>query len=75
MPKTIEAIYENGVFRPLEKVAVKEHEKITIIIPDSPEQANAEKYSLAGIVDIATDCFDTDLSTHHDRYLYGEIRG
>ena len=75
MPKTIEAIYENGVFKPLEKVAVKEHEKITIIIPDIPEHENAEPGSLAGVIDIATDCFDTDLSTHHDRYLYGEVKG
>jgi len=32
MPKIIEAIYENGVFRPLEKVDLKEGEKVRIII-------------------------------------------
>ncbi|MFO0794933.1 MAG: antitoxin family protein [Candidatus Brocadiaceae bacterium] len=32
MSKTIDAIYENGVFKPLQDVEVKEHEKVTIKI-------------------------------------------
>ena len=28
MPKVIEAIYENGVFKPLEKVDIEEHKRI-----------------------------------------------
>uniref|UniRef100_A0A7C3RBB2 Antitoxin n=1 Tax=Archaeoglobus fulgidus TaxID=2234 RepID=A0A7C3RBB2_ARCFL len=32
MPRIIEAIYENGVFKPLEKVDLKEGEKVRIII-------------------------------------------
>ncbi|MBI5102470.1 MAG: antitoxin family protein, partial [Nitrospirae bacterium] len=32
MPKVIDAIFENGVFRPLEKVHVPEHKKLKIII-------------------------------------------
>ncbi|MBI5195726.1 MAG: hypothetical protein HZA10_05355 [Nitrospirae bacterium] len=35
-------------------------------------QPNGKKCSLAGIIDIAKDCRDTDLSVHHDKYLYGE---
>lgn len=31
---------------------------------------NGKKCSLAGIIDIAKDCTDTDLSLHHDKYLY-----
>ncbi|MCX7817594.1 MAG: antitoxin family protein [Syntrophales bacterium] len=30
MPKIIEAIYENGVFKPLEKVELKEGEKVKL---------------------------------------------
>ena len=73
MPKVIEAIYENGVFKPLEKVDIEEHKKIKIILPSKIEYAPSEECTLEGIIDIAKDCFDTDLSTHHDRYLYGEI--
>jgi len=32
MPKVIEVIYENGVFKPLEKVELKEGEKMRIKI-------------------------------------------
>ena len=32
MPKTISAIYENGVFKPLEPILLKEHERVTLDI-------------------------------------------
>lgn len=32
MLKTINAIYENGVFKPLEPVSLKEHERVTLDI-------------------------------------------
>jgi len=32
MPKIIEAVYENGVFKPLEKVDLKEGEKVRLKI-------------------------------------------
>ena len=32
MPKVIEAIYENGVFKPLEKVDLKDGEKVKIFV-------------------------------------------
>ena len=32
MSTTIEAIYENGVFKPLQKIDVKEHERVEIRI-------------------------------------------
>ena len=32
MPKTIEAIYEDGVFKPLTKPRLKEHEKVELTI-------------------------------------------
>lgn len=36
------------------------------------KQTNGKSCTLIGIIDIAKDCSDTDLSTHHDKYLYGE---
>lgn len=32
MPQTINAIYENGVFKPLEPISLKEHERVTLDI-------------------------------------------
>lgn len=72
MSHVISAIYENGVFKPLEKVYVKEHKQVKIILENEAESTVQEESSLAGIIDIAKDCPDTDLSVHHDKYLYGE---
>lgn len=41
MPKIIEAIYENGVFKPTEHIDLPESYKIKIIIP---EIYNADQY-------------------------------
>ncbi|MEM3504818.1 MAG: antitoxin family protein [Archaeoglobaceae archaeon] len=35
MPKIIEAIYENGVFKPLEKVEIREGEKVRLRVEES----------------------------------------
>lgn len=72
MPRIIDAIFENGVFRPLEKVYVPEHKKLKLIIKNEAEAPVKKKSSLAGIIDIAKDCVDTDLSVNHDEYLYCE---
>ena len=34
MSKTIEAVYENGVFRPLEPVALPEGEHVYVTVPE-----------------------------------------
>ena len=72
MSKVINAIYEDGVFKPLEQVDIKEHKKVKIILATEIEYAITEECNLAGIIDVAKDCSDTDLSSHHDKYLYGE---
>ncbi len=38
MPKIIEAIYEDGVFKPLEKVDLKEGEKVKIKLSNVVER-------------------------------------
>ena len=35
MPKVIEAVYENGVFKPLEKIELKDGEKVRVEIKES----------------------------------------
>ena len=37
MPKSIEAIYEDGVFKPLNKINLKEHERVEIKIVSKDE--------------------------------------
>jgi len=72
MAKTIDAVFENGVFKPLEKVDIKEHERFQIIVKSKAKRIRGATGTLDDIIDIATDCPDTDLSIHHDKYLYGE---
>uniref|UniRef100_A0A7C3UJX0 Antitoxin n=1 Tax=Geoglobus ahangari TaxID=113653 RepID=A0A7C3UJX0_9EURY len=35
MPKIIEAVYENGVFKPLQKVDLKEGEKFRLVLREN----------------------------------------
>ncbi|MGI8410350.1 MAG: antitoxin family protein [Pyrinomonadaceae bacterium] len=62
----VEAIYENGVFRPLQKVDLEEGEKVEIIINLSLEKDPAET-----IPDLAIDTGISDFATNIDHYLYG----
>ncbi|MCY7376795.1 MAG: antitoxin family protein [Pyrinomonadaceae bacterium] len=62
----VEAIYENGVFRPVQKVDFQEGEKVEIIIKLPKEKDSAET-----IPDLAIDMEISDLATNVDYYLYG----
>ena len=73
MSKSIEAVYENGVFKPLKRVKLPEHKRFKIILESEAKPVTKKSCSLSGIIDIAKNCPDTDLSTRHDKYLYGEI--
>ena len=48
MPKTVEAIYENGVFKPLEKIDLKQHQKIEIFIKEKESVAKRSQGILKG---------------------------
>lgn len=38
MPKTIEAIFEGGVLKPMSPLNISEHKRATLIIEDEPEE-------------------------------------
>ncbi|MBA2495452.1 MAG: antitoxin family protein [Acidobacteria bacterium] len=65
---TIEAIYEKGVFRPIEKIELTEGErvKITVEVTVKPKKDVAEDFS-----DIAQETGISDLALNIDHYLYG----
>lgn len=46
MTKQVEAVYENGVLRPLEPLSLEEHQRVTVTV-------SAEEDSLASIIDLA----------------------
>ena len=70
MPKTVEAIYEDGVFKPLTKPRLKEHEKVELTIATQSETDEAVRNALS-IIGIGESPFK-DSSVKHDEYLYGQ---
>ena len=73
MQKTIDAIYEDGVFKPTKKVAIKEHTKLKLVVLKEDRDAGivAKKQSrallsLAGIWESGV----MNVSEEHDKYLY-----
>ena len=63
---TVEAIYEKGVFRPIQKVDFEEGEKVEMSIKIAVEKDSAEN-----ILDLAVDLGISDMATNVDHYLYG----
>lgn len=57
-----------------EEVAKATGEEFEVTLnPVKAEHLAGGECSLAGIIDIATDCTDRDISSHHDKYLYGAV--
>ncbi|OIO74456.1 MAG: hypothetical protein AUJ85_05575 [Elusimicrobia bacterium CG1_02_37_114] len=75
MAKTIAAIYENGIFKPLEKVRLHNHEKIQLIVLPNEERISelvkSQKRALRKYCGIGESGL-TDVSRNHDKYLYGK---
>jgi predicted DNA-binding antitoxin AbrB/MazE fold protein len=84
MKRDLKAIYENGVFRPLEPVECPEHERVTLRLVKDDEQETQEaviwenqrgelKVLLQKLAYIPTSGPADGLSNRdHDRILYGE---
>ncbi len=73
MSKSLKAVYENGIFRPLEPVELAEHQEVTVTVPDARGAAANHEiscYEIAqrlGIVGML-DHLPGDLSTNR-RYF------
>ncbi len=66
MTRTLEAVYEDGVFKPLEDPGLKDHQRVVIEIKDKPWERQPERPkqrtfgSAKGLIKIAED-FDEPL--------------
>jgi predicted DNA-binding antitoxin AbrB/MazE fold protein len=84
MKGDLKAIYENGVFRPLEPVDCPEHQRVTLRLIKGDEQATQEgalwenqrrelKVLLGKLASVVTSNPADGLTNRdHDRILYGE---
>jgi predicted DNA-binding antitoxin AbrB/MazE fold protein len=68
MNESVEAIFENGVFRPLSPVDLPEGEHVHLKIVPSQQGAQDPAYRLS---DLAEETGISDLATNIDHYLYG----
>lgn len=76
MVQTLEAVYENGVFKPLQKIKLPEHEHFTLKIIHKEEDdiemrkvVEKQKKALKKLIGIGASGL-TDGSINHDKYLY-----
>ena len=74
MATRIEAIFENGVFRPTEPVRIAEGERVQIVVvaPDDPIEHRSPASILADIAALPLESTgDESTARDHDRFLYG----
>ena len=79
MSQQLKAIYEDGVFRPLEPVRLEEHQEVTLVLENehtaSSEEATKPIWEvaaeLAGKIPLdAVEVLPADGAAQHDHYLY-----
>ena len=68
MDKSLKAIYENGVFRPLEPVTLPEHQEVILAVREKTPEVGTPRNSFQlaeelGLIGIVTDA-PADLSTN-----------
>ena len=71
MSKIIEAVFENGIFRPLSEPNLKDHQRvrIEILAEENGASVEAQKNILLEFAGLGESQF-TDVARNHDRYLY-----
>lgn len=71
MSEAIPAVYEDGMFKPLQKVNLPDHKHVHLILLPEEEAAllYSQKKELSKIIGIGRSG-KTDVSRKHDKYLY-----
>lgn len=72
MSKVIEAIFENGIFRPLSEPHLKDHQRVRIEVlseEDGGVSVETQKKILLEFAGLGKSNF-TDIARNHDRHLY-----
>lgn len=69
--ETIEAIYENGILRPLRPLQLQEHQAVRLVVlaEDMEALAASQKKALLDLAGMGRSG-RADVSTEHDTYLY-----
>jgi predicted DNA-binding antitoxin AbrB/MazE fold protein len=76
----VEAIYENGILRPVQPLPLAEHERVQLTVDQAPAAAVAARIDLAqwfGSIESHSGLIDApkDWAARHDDYLHGPSDG
>ncbi|MBU4184797.1 MAG: antitoxin family protein [Proteobacteria bacterium] len=73
MSKLITAIYEDGIFKPLQDINLRDHQrvKLEIIHEAEPSLVESQKKALLEIAGIGNSGL-SDVARKHNKYLYGK---
>jgi len=71
MSRVISAIYEDGIFKPLEDIHLPDHQrvKLEIISEEEVSLVESQKKALLEVAGIGSSGLD-DVARKHDKYLY-----
>lgn len=74
MSTAVKAIYEDGVFKPLEPLDLEELTQVEVLIPSTAAADAREPLDSSSIDDLIGFIPDApaDMAEHHDLYLYGQ---
>jgi predicted DNA-binding antitoxin AbrB/MazE fold protein len=73
MTHSIRAIFENGVFRPLDALTLTEHEEVRLTVEpiSSSSEAKPESDTTDPLADIRSSTGIADLAEHFDDFRFG----
>lgn len=73
MSKLITAIYEDGAFKPLQDIDLRDHQKVKleIIYEAEPSLVESQKKALLEIAGMGNSGL-SDVARKHNKYLYGK---
>ena len=76
MGAAIKAVYEDGVFKPTEPVALKEHTQVEVRVPAEPplEDDDPSGWTAIDALIGIGQAVVPDVSERHDDHLYGDSR-
>ena len=71
MTEAIPAVYEDGIFKPLQKVDLPEHKHVhlMVMLEDEAELLKSQQKALSKIIGAGSSGL-TDVAKKHDQYLY-----
>lgn len=66
---TVRAIYENGVFRPIDPVTLPERTAVEVMVPEVPAQKSENQDEIFAILRTSYPSGEPDVAERHDELL------